>query len=198
MRLSSVQNEKVTWGQDQANTLDFLSLLLILGQNSFTRCVTVVLYNPLTRDRRFFLRHIHYRQSLKLVMDLKGRCHCKVYRYWWYPHNTSEEISTPRFEPNTSRLTGHCTTPGWRVVQQWRFRHAFGKRLVRNSSRAPNNWTDVFHNLHHFFHTIKIVSQWAMNVSFHILSHLKLKIILQMTLYGNICLILARFQGVLE
>lgn len=86
MRLSFAQNGKVTWGQDQANTLDVHSLLLLSGQNSFTKCVTVVIYNPLTRERRFFLRHIRYRQSLKLVMDLKGRCHCRVYSYWWYPH----------------------------------------------------------------------------------------------------------------
>jgi hypothetical protein len=121
-------------------------------------------------------------------MDLEGRCHCRVYMYWWYPHNTSDEIIymvwTARFEPSTYRVAGHCTTLEWRVVQQWRFRYVFGKLLFRNSSRAPNNWTDVFHNLHQFFHTIKIVAQWAMKVSFLILSHLKLKIILQRTLYG--------------
>jgi hypothetical protein len=70
-------------------------------------------------------------------------------------------VSTPWFEPSTSWLTGHCTTPEWQVVQQWRFRHVFGKRLFRNSSRAPNNWTDVFHSLHQFFHSIRILTQWA-------------------------------------
>jgi hypothetical protein len=162
VRLSFVRNEKPTWGQDQANTLGVHSLLFLLGQNNFTKCVTVVIYNLLIRERRFFPRRIRYRQSLKLVMYLKGRCHCRAYSYWWYPHKTLEEIlyvvSMSRLEPSTCRFTGHCATPEWRVVQEWRFRHVFGKRLVQNSSRAPSYWTDVFHNLRQFFHTIKIVS----------------------------------------
>jgi len=36
------------------STLDVHSLLLLLDQNNFTKCVTVVMYNPHTRERRFF------------------------------------------------------------------------------------------------------------------------------------------------
>jgi hypothetical protein len=81
MRLYFAQNEKVTWGHVQVNTLGVHSLLFLLGQNNFTRCFSVVIHSPLTREIRFFSRRIRYRQSLKLVMDLKGRCHYRVYRY---------------------------------------------------------------------------------------------------------------------
>jgi hypothetical protein len=63
------------------NTLGVHSMLFLLGQNNFTRCFTVVIHNPLTRESRFFSRRIRYRQNLKLVMDLEGRCHYRVYRY---------------------------------------------------------------------------------------------------------------------
>lgn len=99
------QNEKVIWEQDQVNTLDVHSLLFPLGQNSFTKCVTVVIYNPLKRKRRFFSRRIRYRQSLKLVMDLDGRYHCRVYRYRRHPHIIRDSLYVINAEIRTQYLS---------------------------------------------------------------------------------------------